>query len=479
MFSQMKNYVNIHLHKKLGDNMFFSGHRKFFFLFLCFCLGFAPARAEGLANSTGKVVIAFSAERTGSFLSEPGNVPIEFLRRAGREINKTWPGDIAQIQAASVFDPAKVSEKDFLKPKPFIDLNAEQKKDAQILLDRYASEAEALLEKVRPDEQCIYMRMVAETTPFVEVLSGMMSSNKSGQKLSADQADKIQNQLLPVLQASDYIIGAAVLSNKGFEARLRICSIEKQLANPKINHSLSIAEFINPSALMVFAQTHPIEDPAKMLADMSKIPQTATVISMVASAGLDFEKDILANSARESVLYINLEPDGENGIPDIRFVAPVPDMKKLESNFDKLKTLCMQTGIFIKTTEGKPIIRLSHFMLPQYGIFAGTFDRFLILATSDGNLEDEIAFLKKAKKAEVDAESIPSGLQRYWRISFQEFNLQLQKLLQSPLLANKGVPPIPNLNFLDDLEAMKVLTLLQPDKIDFSLFLPIKEMKEK
>jgi hypothetical protein len=426
------------------------------------------------------VVMAFSAERRGGFLSEPGNVPIEFLRRAGREINKNWPGDKTQLQAASLFSLKKIAEKDFLRPRPFIDLSTEQKKEAGALLDRYASEAESLLDQIKLNDNCFYMRMVAETEPVISLLNSLVENNNENNRINEDQIEKIKYQLLPVLESSDYLIGAAVLSNEGFEAKFRICSLEKKLANPKISHKLSIAKYVNPDSLMVFAQTHPIEDPAQMMDELKKIPQTATVISMVASAGLDFEKDLLSNGARESILSINLEPDGENSIPDIRFVAPVPDVKKLEGNLDKLKNLCMQTGVFINKLEGKQAgVRLSHFMFPQYGVFTALYDRFLVLATSELNLQEEIEFLKKADAGKAEQESIEDGVQRYWRISFEDFNLQLQKLLQSPLMADKGVPPIPNLNLLDDLGALKILTRLQPERIDFSIHLPIKENKEK
>lgn len=453
---------------------------KIFIYSILFALISTICPAEKVSVQDETVVIAFSAERRGEFLSEPGNVPIEFLRRAGREINKNWPGDKTQLQAASLFSLKKIAEKDFLRPRPFIDLSADKKKEAAALLDRYASEAESLLDQIKLDDKCFYMRMVAESEPVISLLNSLIENDHENKRISQDQIEKIKYQLLPVLESSNYLIGAAVLSYKGFEAKFRICSLEKKLADPKISHKLSIAKFVNPDSLMVFAQTHPIEDPAQIMAELQKIPQTATVISMVASAGLDFEKDLLSNGARESILYINLEPDGENSVPDIRFVAPVPDVKKLEGNLDKLKTLCMQTGVFIKNLEGKQAgVRLSHFMFPQYGVFTALFDRFLVLATSEQNLLEEIEFLQKAIEGKIDSETVEEGVQRYWRISFEDFNLQLQKLLQSPLMADKGVPPIPNLNLLDDLGALKVLTRLQPDRIDFSIHLPIKENKEK
>ena len=438
------------------------------------------AFADKAEKDGKKVVIVFSAERKGNFLSEPGNVPIEFLRRAGREINKTWTPDQKELFAASLFSTGSLDRPDFLKPINQTKLSSEQKKDAQALLNRYSSEADELIQEIKIDENCLHMRMAAETAPFLQMLNEMIAKPEAMTRINETQLFKLKHQLIPILEVSDFLIGSAVLSDKGFEARFRIKSLENKLANPKISHALSIGKFINPEALMVFAQTHAIEDPAETMASLREIPQSTTVISMVASAGLDFEKDLLANSARESVLYLNLEPSGEGGVPDIRFIAPVPDIKKFENNLDKFKNLCMQTGIFVKPLDGKcKGVRLSHFMFPQYGIFAGMRDRFMVLASSEENLNDEIEFLEQATQNKAQIEEMESGLQRYWRIRFDDFNLQLQKFLQSPLMADKGIPPIPNISMFDDLSDLKVTTRLHSDRIDISLIVPLKEKKEK
>jgi hypothetical protein len=425
------------------------------------------------------VIMVYQAERKGSFLSEPGNVPIEFLRRVGRALNKTWPIDLANISAASIFEYNKVGKPDFLKPRKLAELNKEQKKTANELLGRYSSDAEELLQEIKPGEKCILMRAAAETEPLVEIFKEISDGKKFPGVIKQDQVYKVKNQLIPLLESSDYIICAAVLSEDGFEARLRIKSLDGKLANPAINHSLTIGKMINPDSLMAFAQTHPIENPAEVMAELMQMPQTESIKNMIASAGMDMEKDLIANGARESILYFNFEPTGEGGIPDVRFIAPIPDVKKLRSNLENLKQLCMQLGIFVKPIEQKfPLVRLSYFLFPQYGVYAGLIDEFLALATSDENLVKEMEFIKAVKSGKAEGEKIDDNLQRYWRVSFEDFNLQLQKFLQSPLMVSKGVPPITNLTMLDDLNDLKILTRLQPSSLDFSVFLPVKESKK-
>ena len=227
---------------------------------------------------------------------------------------------------------------------------------------------------------------------------------------------------------------------------------------------------------MTFVQTHPIENTADVMQEILAVPQSATVIQMVASAGLDFEKDILANSARESVLYVNLEPTGEGGLPDIRFAAPVPEIDKLRNNLDKLKSLCMQTGIFTQIMDdGKfPIVKLSYFMFPQIAIFTGLADNFLVIATGKNNLLNEMTHIANAKAhAAKHPRQLTKDLKRYWQIKFADFNLQLQKLLQSPLLRDKGIPPISNLKFLEDFTQLEITSKASQHLIEFNVNLPI------
>ncbi|GAB4270126.1 MAG: hypothetical protein Kow0029_06700 [Candidatus Rifleibacteriota bacterium] len=432
-----------------------------------------------ISKSNQRVVIAYEIERTGNFLKEPGNVPIEFLRRLGRVINKNWNSDKDKIEAASIFSEEKTGKPDFLKPIAIEYLHKEQAAATKELLNRYSSEANELLEEIKPDEKCFLIKAVAETATMLEIMKELTKDENFINKMRKETVEKINQQVIPLLESSDYIVCSAILSQKGFEAQFRIRSLESKLANPKINHSISISNYINPDSLMAFAQTHPIESPAEIMADLKKLPNTESVLQMIASAGLDMQNDLIANSARESIFYFNFDPTGESGLPDARFVAPVPDIKKLENNLGKLKNLCMQLGVFVKIIDDKfKAVRLSYFMFPQYAVYAALESGFLVLATSQENLYDEMEFIREVKNGKTIGEKIEPGLQRYWRISFDGFNLQLQKFLQSPLMIDKGIPPIPNLSMLDDLGPLRLLTRLTPEKIDFSVFLPIKPVKD-
>lgn len=419
------------------------------------------------------VVIAFQVDRLGGFLAEPGNIPVEALRRFGRALNKEWPASNDNLIAASVFDISKFSSNDFLRPVEAGQLSSAQRNKAKTLLSQFDDRLGTIVKDCQPASQAIVVKAVFDSKLLRDHFVSLLNSNNS--KLESQQKYKIETQLLPILEASDILLGAMVISEHGAYGRFNIISPEGRLSNPKIVHNISIIDFINDEPLMFFCQTHPIENAKETLAQIMAIPQSATVVQMVASAGLDFEKDILANSARESILYANLQPTGDGGLPDIRFVAPVPEVTKLIANLPKFKTLCMQTGIFVNSvTDGNlSLAKLSYFMFPNLAIYVGLVDNFLVIATSQKNLVDEFNHINSVKQGKKVARTMPPNLKRFWRIRSSDFNQQLQKFLQSPLLSDKGIPPVSNLRFMENLGNLEIFSTSTPELIEFIFNLPV------
>ena len=423
------------------------------------------------------VVIAYQIDREAKFLSEPGNNPVEILRRLGRSLNTQWASDKVSLQAASLLDAAKIGGPEFLRPIADMQLTPAQNKVAGDMLKLYQEPLQKLVDSCRPASEALVIRAICESAALKKALAGPVDANGK-RKDQAAAIERAQAELMPILDASDYLAAALVISGNGCFGKLRIISEKEQLATDKIAHDISIGQFINEEALMFFCQTHPVDNPAEAFKQLSAVPQSATVINLIASAGLDFEKDILANTARESILYINLEPSGDGGIPDVRFVAPVPDIEKLKSNLDKFKALCQQTGIFTHPLTGEfPMVKLSYFILPQAAVYVGLSGKFLVLAASQKNLLDELVHIKNVETGVKKGQTMSENLKRFWRIRTSDFNLQLQKLLQSPLLAARGIPPITNLTFLDDVENLILKSRATPAAIEFSLEIPLRSIK--
>ncbi|EKD83896.1 MAG: hypothetical protein ACD_39C00384G0001 [uncultured bacterium] len=124
------------------------------------------------------------------------------------------------------------------------------------------------------------------------------------------------------------------------------------------------------------------------------------------------------------------------------------------------------------------MVKLSYFMLPQAAIYAGLCGRFLVIASSQGNLGKELAHIKEVESGTKDVKPFPEKLKRFWKIRTSDFNLQLQKLLQSPILASQGLPPITNLTFLEDIEHFVLKSHATPAAIEFALEIPLKAAKK-
>ncbi len=431
--------------------------------------------AAGQSKEEKPVVVAFQLERLGGFLAEPGNYQYEALRRLGRAINKDWPVNSTVFKAASVFDADAIATPDFLKPMPATSLTTGQLDHTDELLNGYADNFARLVAECKPASEAIIIKVACESSNMQEIVNQIIKHPKTAGKLQPQQLYRMENQVLPLLQASDYLVGAAVISANGFFGRFNVVSNAGNLGSSNIEHNLTIGDFINENSLMFFAQTHPIEDPGEAMKNIKAVPQSEAVLQMVASAGLDFEKDLLANAARESILYVNLDPTGDGGLPDVRFAAPVPEIDKLRSNLEKLKTLCMQTGIFTQVMEDNKIslVKLSYFMFPQISVYAGLAENFLVLATGRKNLVDEISHILNVKAGKAKGAKIVKDLKRLWKVRFADFNNQLQRFLQSPLLRDKGIPPVSNLKFLEDFSELEIITTAAPKLIEFKLDLPI------
>lgn len=446
-------------------------------LLIAFFSPLPTAFCEVQPKYESKVVLAFQAERNNDFLSEPGNNPIELLRRLGRAINKDWQPSKKLLTGASIFNGNEIGGTNFLRPF-MVGESSSEKKQVDELLKANSEKLAALLNDCAAASESILVKIVCDAKSLSEGISSYLQNPESAKKIQSEQKVRLETQFLPLLKAADNIIGAISVSNNGLFCRFQIHSANGLLIDPKVSHNISIEKYINPRALMYFCQTHPIENSEEAMKQLQSIPQSATIMQMVASAGLDFKTDLLESAARESIFYVNLSPDGDGGIPDIRFVAPVPSPERLRNNLPALKQLCVQSGIFANpiSLDKFDMVKLSYFMFPDYAIYAGLADRFLILATSQKSLADEISFISQVSS---DKESAPtvSNLKRKWRIRSADFNLQLQKLLQSPFLVNQGVPPISNLTFFEQLGDLELKTTSTPNLVEVFIDLPVVSKK--
>ena len=140
----------------------------------------------------------------------------------------------------------------------------------------------------------------------------------------------------------------------------------------------------------------------------------------------------------------------------------------------------MNTGVFITNLESTikdvDIVRLNHFLLSDYGIYISIIDKFCVISsTQEGHIK-ALSFLNTPSKR-VKNEKV-KDCNFYFRIKTSDLNIQLQQFLQSPLLRDKGIPPLTNMTFLKEMDDVVIKSKMNNKDIKIDLNIPFS-IKEK
>lgn len=437
----------------------------------------AQTPAANAEPETAMYVVSIA--RLGGFLQEPEKEPLEFFRRLGRVVlgqSNLFEND--QLRMAGFYG-SSFALGNLFKDRLFArDWSGAQKKGAEQLLAQAEPVLAALAGVLPTTKEGLSFRGVFDPKGLVGPLTSALDSGKIPEGLRQSQMFKLRNRVLPMLQVADLIVFAGVLSHEGMELRVQMLGGPMYKENLQETGGppapLTTVKYVASDSLMTFAQVHMGQTAAGLMQSLREFPQTKTVESFLASAGLDLERDILDNPGKETVVSINLTPRGEGGIPDLHGFARVKDPLKLLSIAPNLKQLAMSLGIFVAPfLDAPPSFRLSYFMAPTIGVHVAMRGELLLFATHRDLMVDMVKRMDGIDSGRIAAFPVPAGVQRYWRIAFSRLNEQLQQFLQSPLLAGKGIPPIPNLDVAAELGCLEFLTRILPDKVDISVSLPM------
>lgn len=415
---------------------------------------------------------------TSKIIKNPGNCPIEILRRLGRVLAKYWPEDRTSLKSGTIMINEYLGTPNFIKTLTEDKLTDKQIKDCDDIVNNHSKIFSKLSSEFESSPEAITIKTafnIPEIINNLKILIDSESKTKSLVPVNENEANKIKNTVLPIIEIFKDCCGVVSLSEKGIYGRAETLIDKDKIKEILPQYNLTISDYIDYEPLIVLAQTHGIEDPDKVMKKMDSLPNMSVVKQIVASAGIDFQKDIIENYAEESILYVNLTPTGEKMIPDIRWVVLVPDMEKLLALTPKLKNLCMQTGIFITDEKDSKsdvdLVRLNHFMSQGYGVYTGVIDRFCVFASTKEGAIAALKYLKNPTKVQNTAISLKE-CNLYFRLKTSDLNVQLQQFLQSPMLRNQGIPPITNLTFLNDMNNISAWSILKDDQLKFFLDIP-------
>lgn len=432
------------------------------------------------ANIENEIIMSVEIDRVGTFLQEPGNNPVEILRRSGRVINKKWPNKQKKV-SFGVFRSKKtkngvVSIADRL-------MNKEQLKAYKNLYAKFDGKIKELNVPNSNTKQGFVVKVICDSKVLLKRLKNLVNSPAQLAKLNDKQKNRLKEQIIPLLNLSDYLVSKLTFTSNGLFGKLKLHVVGKQATEIEklhfVNKPLTVGKYIDKNSMLSICQIHSEGDSKTIVKELRKIPQTKVIEGYLASAGLSLEKDILPYSAKEAIAVLNLEPSGDGGVPDLRLIAPITnyDEKKFNLMLGKLKKLCSQMGIFVKISKDK-YAKLNYFLFPQYSVFCGIQGNLLVVTSGKENLLKEMHHIADVDSGKIKSLGIPKNIQFYLLMKFNDFNRQLQMLLQSPLFRNKGIPPISNLTSLDDLVKLEFLVRNDDNSVLLELNIPIKKNKQ-
>ena len=431
-----------------------------------------------LAAGEKPVCIATAVSDSSKIIQNPGNCPIEFLRRLGRALKKSWPEGKTNIKSATLLFNEFLGRPDFVKNFLEDNLSEKQLLSFNNLMNSHEKNFTEMMSEFNPAPEAITLKMVVNTSEILNNIKSLINgTNETDEKLPvlpSSEKEKIKENVLPVLEAFSDCYGLLSLSEKGIFGRVKVDCEKGNLQKFISVNNLTIQEYIDDEPLIILAQSHSIQEPALVMKRLESLPNMKVVNQIIASAGLDFEKDLVSNYATESILYVNLTPTGEKMIPDIRWVAKIPNAQNLIGIMPKLKNLCMQTGIFItpldSPAKGVDLVKLNHFMTNGYSVYGSIVDKFCVLSSTEEGAIKAINRIQKPSKPEGFDDF--KNCNFYFRLKTSELNVQLQQFLQSPILRNQGIPPITNLTFLKDMNDIMVKSVMTNKMIKVRLDIP-------
>ncbi|MBF0409842.1 MAG: hypothetical protein HQM10_21045 [Candidatus Riflebacteria bacterium] len=416
----------------------------------------------------------------GDFLKDHEKESKELLRRIGKAVS-TIPElkNSSELAYAGFIKPLHFEKK---APNPFVAQEKwtdEQKALVNKMLETNLDLLEKISKRVPVPEKGYYLKGVADPVSLKSLFEEILKNPPAKLEAKPGQLLKIEQKLLPLLSIAQKAAMAANLTEKG--ALFQLCFVVSAtsthvLESLKQTGTFETGKFIDTTALFSATQKQIPPSPKEVMQQLSVIPQTEIVKQYLASSGLDLEKDILPTTAQETLVSGNLSPDGEGGFPDIRITSKINDEKAILDMCPKLQDLATKFGFFVSSEEvnGLKIGRLSFFLLPSMRICAAISDGMLIVTTGKDLVVKEVGRIKEIISGKKEGFKLPEGIQRYYRFAPQLLNTQLQAFLQSPLMAEKGIPPIPNLTALDEMDIMSLQTKVYDNIVEIFIEIPFK-----
>ena len=130
--------------------------------------------------STGKhpITVATKVEDSSKIIKNPGNCPIEFLRRIGRAFSKYWPENKASFLTATIIFKENLGKPDFIRNLPEENLSESQIEAANSLINSHSEKFKQSEADFNPPSEAISMRFAVDVSEIQKNLKELLEEKE-------------------------------------------------------------------------------------------------------------------------------------------------------------------------------------------------------------------------------------------------------------------------------------------------------------
>ncbi|RCK79868.1 MAG: hypothetical protein OZSIB_4022 [Candidatus Ozemobacter sibiricus] len=364
-----------------------------------------------------------------------------------------------------------------LQPVPQSDWTSEQRAAAADLDRQTADLRRGFAQSLPAPASGLVVEGFGDLKSFYELLEQVTQHPLAMLRAGTRQAAR-QREQMAFLAGLFSVAGVrAVLDATGLHARLammagpRFPEVLEAGAPPSPERPRSLT-YLDPQALMAVSLPQGREQPKELMPSREDSPGWRMFEKYLQDVGLDFARDLLPCLAGDLTFTLDLEPIGEQLLPDLRLIVCLRDPAGLERHGPALRQLAQNLGIFVaSSTEDPEAWKLSYFLRPDLPVHGKRLGRLFLLANGAEGLRRLAERIRQVDTGAVPPFTAPDAVNTVFRLHLGRVNAAVQRFAQSP--AGRGLPPLPNFPTLEELGTLQIFGTAQADRILVEVELPI------
>ena len=222
--------------------------------------------------STRNICCATSINDSSKIILNPGNCPIEILRRLGRALGKMeffnqWSESKTFLKLGTVLIKEFAGTPNFTRLISYEHLSETQKKECDNLLTSHEDDFSRLLNEFSIASEAILIKSAVN----VKEVKDTVCKFPTDKILTILDSNKNNGEDLPFIGVFDDCYSVLSISEKGIFGRLEADSEKGLLGEIVTDDKISISEFIDDEPLILVAQTHSKKEASEVMKKLEGI----------------------------------------------------------------------------------------------------------------------------------------------------------------------------------------------------------------